>query len=94
MSDTGLLGKYIAANYVMVSSGRVSLLLEPDTLETAAALPGFLGATAEGALILDDTKGSLHAVELLSARELAGLAKERLSGRTLTPEEKEKFKAG
>jgi hypothetical protein len=93
MADAGMLGEYIVLNYVMASSGRVSFLLDPATLETVAVLPEFLGVL-DGALILDDKSGSLRSVRMAGLRELIALARERLAGRTLTPEEEAKYKAG
>ncbi|MDR1615992.1 MAG: PQQ-like beta-propeller repeat protein, partial [Syntrophomonadaceae bacterium] len=92
LAETEELGEYIAAGYVSSSSERYTLLLDSATLETVAYLPGFLGETDDGTLVLD-SGGGLRTVKLLNIRELTDMAKERLGGRTLTPDEKHKFNA-
>jgi hypothetical protein len=93
LAETEELGEYIAAGYVSSSSERYTLLLDAETLETAAHLPGFWGEMNDGTLILDGG-GSLRATELRDVRELMAVARERLGSRTLTPDETQKFKAG
>jgi hypothetical protein len=88
------LDSFIAASYVVSSSDRYSLLLKPGALETVALLPGFLGETLTGGLILDDGNGSLRAVTLLDTPALMDMARERLGDRALTPDEEKRFKAG
>jgi len=94
LAETSELEGYITADYVTSSSERYSLLLEPDSLETVALLHGFLGFTDSGALILDDRAGSLRKARLYSTAELIEMARERLNGRKLTPDEIKTFKAG
>ena len=86
-------GEYIAAGYVSSASERYSLLLKPGGLETAALLPGFLGETDTGMLILD-SGASLNAVSLMTTPELVDMAAEYLGARVLSPEEIEIFRAG
>jgi len=93
MADISLVGDYITADYISTSHERYSLLLKPDTLETVAILPGFLGEMERGVLILDNGR-SLHSVKLLSTQELIEKARQRLNGRVLTAEEVRRFKAG
>jgi len=93
MAGVSIIGENIAADYISTSLKRYSLLLKPDTLETIALLPGFLGEMEGGMLILDNGR-SLHSVRLHSTEELIEMAKERLDGRVLTAEEVRRFKAG
>jgi hypothetical protein len=93
LAETGVLREYITAGYVSSASMRYSLLLDAGTLETAAYLPGFLGALDAGTLILD-SGSSLRAAKLLPLQKLMEIARERLDGRTLTSEERRTFKAG
>ncbi len=86
------LGEFIAANYVSASGERYTFLLTRDTLETVAELPGFLGELEPGVLVLD-SGGALRSQRLLGLQELTGMASGRLNGRTLTPEEKDKYNA-
>ena len=86
-------GGYIAAGYVSSASERYSLLLRPDGLETVALLPGFLGMTSDGLLVLD-SGARLNAVRLVTTPELVNMARYRLGGRELTAEETEAFRAG
>jgi hypothetical protein len=92
LAETYMLGGYIAADYVSSASDRSTVLLDPLTLETAAFLPGFLGEGPDGALVFAGG-GSLRAAALADTEELTALARERLGGRTLTPEETRKFNA-
>jgi hypothetical protein len=92
MAETGVLGDFITASYIVSSSERYTLLLDAETLGTIAVLPGFMCETDEGTVVLDDGAGHLRAVKIRSPGELADAARERLSGRTLTPAEKKKFK--
>jgi hypothetical protein len=94
MAEIGVLGGYIYADYVSADAERYALLLTADTLETAVRLPGFLGASDEETVILDDGNGTLRAAKLRDARELIEIARNRLAGRTLTQEEMIKYKAG
>jgi hypothetical protein len=95
LAETGLLGDRVVASYIVAAtSERYSLLLDAETSETVAALPGFLGAPDAETLILDDGAGRLRAAKLLSLRELTDMARLRLNGRELTPEETERFHAG
>jgi hypothetical protein len=93
LAETFVLGEYIAAGYVSAAAQRYTLLLDPETLQTAAFLPGFLGEAGEGSLILN-AGGSLRRAKLLDTQTLVELARGRLSGRTLTPEEIRRFNAG
>jgi hypothetical protein len=93
MSEAELLDGYIAAWYVSAPGERYSLILADDNLETLLYLPGFLGETDSGALILDDGAGNLHKRNLYTTDELIRMAKESLGGRTLTDDERVKYKA-
>jgi hypothetical protein len=94
LAETGTLGPYLTVSYVSAASARYTFLLDPVTLETAAYLPGFLGALEEGTPVLDDGAGSLRAAPLRGLEALKNLARERLGGRALTPEEAAVYKAG
>jgi len=95
MAEPEILGELIAAKYVSAASAvpDYSLILTGDRLETILYLPGFTGAADDGTIILDDGEGNLQMRKLYDTPELIGMAKERLGGRTLTNEEKIKFKA-
>jgi hypothetical protein len=95
MAETEILGDYIAARYVSASLAvhGYSLVLKGDNLETIFYLPGFSGATIYGTVVLDDGEGNLQTRKLYSTSELIAMAKERLDNRTLTNEERIKFKA-
>jgi hypothetical protein len=95
LAETGMLGDRIAASYIVAAtSERYSLLLDAESSETVTVLPGFLGALDAETPVLDDGAGRLRAVKLRSLRELEEMARLRLDGRSLTPEETERFKAG
>jgi hypothetical protein len=94
LAETGVLGDFITAGYAGASSERYSFLLDAETLEPVAELPGFLGLVDDTTLALDDGAGRLRAAKLYSLHELTDMARLRLDGRALTPEEKEKFRAG
>jgi hypothetical protein len=95
LAETGVLGDRIAAHYIVAATAeRYTLLLDSKTLETVAVLPGFLGESDAATLVFDDGAGRLRAAELRSLRELTETARLRLDGRSLTPEETERFKAG
>jgi hypothetical protein len=94
MAETGELGGFITASYIYTSSERYSLLLDPESLETTAMLPGFLGALDAWTLILDDGAGHLRKATIRSPQELVDAAMSRLDGRALSQEERERFRAG
>jgi len=95
--EAGMLGEFITADYISATEGRFTLLLKPETLDTVAVLPRFLGEIPDSdniMLVLDDGRGSLRAVPLLDTKALMDMARERLGDRTLTPEEITRFRAG
>jgi hypothetical protein len=94
LAETGLLGNRVTASYAAATSERYTLLLDADTLETVALLPGFLGESDAAAPVLDDGDGRLRAAGMLSLEELIETAQLRLNGRGLTPEETRRFKTG
>jgi hypothetical protein len=93
MAETGVLGDFITASYVVSSSERYTLLLDAKTLGTIAVLPGFMCETDDGTVVLDDGAGHLRAAKIRSLIERADAARERLSGRDLTSAEMKRFKA-
>ena len=89
-------GDYLAANYISASLERYTFLLKPDSLETIAYLPGYLGYMLDKddtKLILDSGR-SLNAVKLYDTQMLMQLARDRLKDRALGPDELTKYKAG
>ena len=94
LAEVESVGGYVAANYVSAASERYSLLLTPDTLQTASRIAGYLGTMEDNRLLLDSGSGELRALELRDMRQLTDLALERLGGRALTPEEQIYFRAG
>jgi len=96
--EAGVLADYITVDYISATDGRYTLLLKPDTLETVAVLPRFLGELPANdsniMLVLDDGKSSLRTVPLLSTQQLIDLARERLNGREMTTDEIRAFNAG
>jgi FOG: WD40 repeat len=93
LAEVVMLGDTICANYYLTATTqRFSLLLAPDSLEPVAQLPGFLGETDDGRLVLD-SGSALETLSLLSTAQLMELGAERLGGKTLTPEERQMYKA-
>ncbi len=93
LAEVGAMGGFIAAHYISSESERYTFLLRRDTLETVAALPGFLCEMEPSILVLD-TGEELRSQRLRGLEEMVRLAEERLDGRVLSPEELEKYKAG
>jgi len=93
MTETEMIGGYISVGYISAHGERYSLILAGDSLESRMYLPGLLGESGTGALILDDGAGNLHTRELYDTDELIKMVAEQLGGRTLTSEEKIRFKA-
>jgi hypothetical protein len=81
MAETGVLGDFITASYVVSSSERYTLLLDAKTLGTIAVLPGFMCETDDGTVVLDDGAGHLREAKIRSLTELKDAARERLAGR-------------
>jgi len=93
LAEVVMLGDTICANYYLTATTqRFSLLLAPGSLEPVAHLPGFLGGTDDGALILD-SGSALESRTLLTTTQLMALGAERLDGKALTPEERQMYKA-
>ena len=93
LAEVVMLGDTICANYYLTATTqRFSLLLAPDSLEPVAHLPGFLGETDDGRLVLD-SGSALESLTLLGTSQLMELGAERLNGKTLTPEERQMYKA-
>ena len=94
LAETLQLGDYIVANYATIGKlERYSFLLDKQGLEPVAYLPGFLGEIDDGRLVLNSGE-SLLAVDLLDTTELIAMADEKLGGKQLSEEEKQKYKAG
>jgi len=93
LTETVMLGDTICANYLIPSSKqRYSLLLDKERLEPVALIHEFLGAAADGRLVLNNGE-ALESVELLDTAQLIALATERLNGKQLTSDEKQRYKA-
>ena len=93
LAEVVMLGDTICANYYLTATTqRFSLLLAPDSLEPVAQLSGFLGETDDGRLVLD-SGSALESLTLLNTTQLMQLGAERLDGKTLTPEERQMYKA-
>ena len=93
LAEIVMLGDTICANYYRTgTTERFSLLLAPDSLEPVAHLPGLLGETDDGRLVLD-SGSTLESLPLLNTVQLMELGTERLNGKTLTPEERQMYKA-
>ena len=93
LTETVMLGDTICANYlVSATKQRYSLLLDNERLEPVALIHGFLGAAADGRLVLNNGT-ALESVELLDTAQLIELATQRLDGKELTAAEKQRYKA-
>ena len=92
LAEVTTAGDLIAASFAAGANTRFSYLLKPETLDTAAYLPGYLGTTEDGKLILNSGT-ALETVELLPTSELAQAARERLGSRVLTADERSRYKA-
>ena len=93
LAEVVMLGDTICANYYLTATTqRFSLLLAPGSLEPVAHLPGFLGGTDDGRLVLD-SGSALESLTLLTTTQLMEYGTEQLSGKTLTPEERQMYKA-
>ena len=93
LTETVMLGDTICAHYLVPSTARrYSLLLDKASLEPVALIGEFLGAAADGQLVLDNGT-ALESVPLLDTAQLIELAEERLAGKQLTSDEKQRYKA-
>ncbi|MCL2018872.1 MAG: TIR domain-containing protein [Oscillospiraceae bacterium] len=75
MTEVESIGEYIAAGYVSMDGGRYSLILTGENLETKLKIPGFMGQTDSGMLLLNDGTSGLHMRELLNTEMLVNAAK-------------------
>jgi WD40 repeat protein len=94
LADVKVTGDGIAADYVLADGERVTYLLDENSMEAMALLPGLLGIYDDGTLLLDDGDGQLFQRRLYTREELMELAKNRLGERQLTAEEMRQYKAG